>query len=389
MRTKARAARAVDQLSTLLRSEHIPQSVRRLGAQAQTRLAEPVRLSVVGHAEAQPAALANALIGGGGRCVLPEVDGLPPATVDFGEQDAWQIVTASGDTEDIAADAFGACDPYDLALLRRWTPLPVLENISLRVVALEGEESEVAAALRWALRGADMLLWCAQSQSSDAAWHARLPEGLQDHAFLAVRHGAVSDPRGFVAGYTVPEGAQDAELRDLREALLDHLSRGRREDMDYALMLLEKYLPRREAADVFAPVGIVGLPASTDSEGALEEVHAAQIDVGGGEDRPSDEPVRTIVHQLIDRAYSIETVLDEDGPAAVEELLEICANALGEAAGEATLHVHAVDQELTETLMDAADLMLLIQLEGSASALSDSLALMLQARHACEERLCA
>ena len=52
MRTDAGAARAVDQVATLLRSDQIPRGVRSLGAQAQLRLAEPIHLCIVGRAEA-------------------------------------------------------------------------------------------------------------------------------------------------------------------------------------------------------------------------------------------------------------------------------------------------------------------------------------------------
>jgi hypothetical protein len=45
--------------------------------------------------------------------------------------------------------------------------------------------------------------------------------------------------------------------------------------------------------------------------------------------------------------------------------------------------------DLPEVLAEAADLMLLIQMEDSPGAAADSLALLLQARRECEARLAA
>ncbi|MEM9248336.1 MAG: hypothetical protein AAGB05_06520 [Pseudomonadota bacterium] len=387
MRTDARAARAVDQLATLLRSDQIPQSVRSLGAQAQLRLAEPIHLCIVGRAEANPVALANALVGGAGGRVLPEIAGMPPATVAYGPSDTWHVVLSDGETQETHQDEFATLNPYGIALLRRWVPLPVLENVSLRVVTLEGAPKEIAAAMRWATREADMVLWCAEDAAADSTLYTHLPEALQDHAFLAVRSGAAIERAEFVACHAVPDGVQDVSLRDLRDALLAHISRGRREDIDCAVMLLEQYLPRQGA-------GARSTPEVGDDGVAPEPVaEVVPLPSPSGLDTTADtaeaDRVRAIVGALIEQGQGLEAALGDAGPVPVDALLDMCSDALSAAAATAAGQSGTLDPDLAETLAEAADLMLLIQLEGSASALVDSLALMLQARHACEERLCA
>ncbi|MEM0935424.1 MAG: hypothetical protein AAGJ91_05905 [Pseudomonadota bacterium] len=370
MNQGARAARAADQLASLLRAERLPDSVRALGTRVQARLAAPVTLALVGWPEAAPAALANGLLGGP---VLPEAEGLPPAELAFGTSEVWSILKADGSELNVSAETVLTYDPYDIALLRRAAPLPLLEQVSLRVAALEGTAEEMQAALHWALKGADMLVWCTASPAEDAAMRAALPDALQDHAFLAVRGSATADPGAFVAAHAVPfDDPSGAAQGAFRAALLRHVAQGRREDVECALMLLEQYLPGQARRTGVPDTAHPERDASAADPIAIQETCAL-----GAE----------IVDLLAARADRIAHLIEAEGPLPMEEVLEVCAASLTAAADRAG--VSERDAGLADDLAEAADLMMLLQMEGSPSALVDALALMLQARHVCEARLSA
>ncbi|MEM1428681.1 MAG: hypothetical protein AAGG09_04410 [Pseudomonadota bacterium] len=427
---EARAARAVSQLTTLLASGDLPPRMRDVCAQVAERLAAPVRMSVVGRPEARPVALANALLGGR---VLPEIEGLPPAELRFSEAETWRAITANGAPAEMDARRFALCDPLNLALLQRTAPVPLLRQIALCVVTLEGDAAEERGALSWAVRDADMLLWCSVAPAEEAVLLATVPGALLDHAFLALGRRSQSgsaaarpatDPHadvlasGFVAAFPVAmDGAPDtalpiAAVDGLRAALLEHVSRGRREDLDFALMLLERYMPRQSgpaAAQIAARLGPAPVPDPVDPEhpggadlypaGDSQDLGAQArglgVEAGWPASPPGADPAEPltgaarIVELIAERACAVEAALPAEGAVPSADVLALCSDTLNEEASIADADAEDAADDLPDLLAEAADLMLLIQMEDSPGAVVDSLALLLQARHECEARLAA
>ncbi|RDC68958.1 hypothetical protein DLJ49_19365, partial [Rhodovulum sp. 12E13] len=274
-----RAFRAAEQLSAILASAVLPPSARALAERVEARLSAPVRIAVVGVPEAGKRRIVEGLLGG---AVMPAVAGLPPAEIALGAGDRIGVVAGDGAEARVDVAEFHQLDPADLALIRLSAPLPLLEKIRFLVVPLEGGAAEMRAALGWTFRRADMVLWCMPRLGGPerTLWPA-IPEGLRDHAYLAVTRPAASRPgeaeRMEAANYfaemrdlTDGEGAAERIAR-LRSALLAHVSRARREDLEGALLFLDHHLsrpvrdrpaPLASSATAAGPAGAVGAAAA-------------------------------------------------------------------------------------------------------------------------------
>lgn len=428
-----RAFRAAEQLSAILASAVLPPSARALAERVEARLSAPVRIAVVGVPGAGKRRLVEGLLGG---AVLPAVAGLPPAEIALGAGDRIGVVTGDGAEARIDVAEFHQLDPADLALIRLSAPLPLLEKIRFLVVPLEGGAAEMRAALGWTFRRADMVLWCMPRLGGPerTLWPA-IPEGLRDHAFLAVTRPAPVRPaeaeRMEAANYfaetrDLTDGEDGAErIARLRSALLAHVSRARREDLEGALIFLDHHLSRpvRDRLPPLTPsateagqAGAVGGPADDASLRAATRPVARPVpgpgtpstalpDAGpargapaaAGLDGPSVPVARPpergmapppAAAQIVDLLATKGARLAEiEGGGGVDaaRALDLCAEAL-EACAEIARDEGGGVADLID---EAADLMVLLQLEGSRSALSDAVALLCQVRREGEARLAA
>jgi hypothetical protein len=378
-----RALRAADQLAAILDSAELPPRLRAVGERVRERLAHPVRIAVVGRPGSGRRRLMAGLLG---DAVLPDMADLPPVELRLGDGIAAETVTAQGETRALDPDALAQADPDTLALVRMTAPLPLLEKAQFVVVPLEEDAAAAAAALAWACRRADMLLWCVTELAGpDAALWPRLPETLQDHAFLAIT-GPAADGAAPGRGRAAQAACHFREVRDLspgadaadriarlRSALLAHLSAARREDLEGALVFLDQHLTpdlraRIDRADPgSAAAGDAGPPPAGDAD------RGGRADAGGGAGGAR------IVALLAERAAALEPLCAE-GALAPSAALEGCAEALQDAA----LHAEAEGEALGNLVAEAEELMLLLRLEATPGAASDAVALLLQVRRECE-----
>lgn len=390
-----RALRAADQLAAILDSAELPPRLRAVGERVRDRLAHPVRIAIVGRPGSGRRRLLAGLLG---HTVLPAMPELPPLELRLGDGIEAEAVTPEGDTRALDPEALGQADPEALALLRMTAPLPLLEKAQFVVVPLEGDTDSAAAALAWACRRADMLLWCAPGlDGPDAALWPRLPEALQDHAFLAItgtpaggatqgRWSAARAACHFREIRALSPGADEADrIARLRSALLTHLSAARREDLEGALVFLDQHL----SPDLRAQLDRPAPAAEADTGGAGGE--GAGGATPGGETKPGARPTGPasgmaagIVALLAERVAALEPLCAED-PIAPSAALQGCAEALEEAAARAGAEGGALGNLLAE----AGEMMLLLRLEATQAAVSDAVALLLQVRRECEARAAA
>jgi hypothetical protein len=313
--------------------------------------------------------------------VLPALDGLPPAEIALGPGDRIGVVRGDGAQDWVDVADFRELDPADLALIRLTAPLPLLEKIRFVVVPLEGDAADMRAALDWTCRKADMVLWCAPHlEEHDCALWSLMPETLRDHAYFAVTAQAArpaeadrmraADYFSEIRDLSDGPGTEERIAR-LRTALLAHVSRARREDLEGALIFLDHHLSRA------ARGRRAGLPAPPDMDAPWQPPAPGPTRPG-----PDPEPVGDAAGRIADRlakngARLAELCAREDGDAA--EALDLCTAALDDCAGIA----RAADGPVAELLDEASELMLLLQLEGSENALADTVALLLQVRREC------
>jgi hypothetical protein len=398
-----RALRAADQLAAILDSADLPPRLRAVGERVRERLAHPVRIAVVGRAGSGRRRLLAGLLG---DPVLPAMVDLPPLDLRLGDGLATEAVTAEGATCTLDAAALARADPGTLALLQMTAPLPLLEKAQFVVVPLEEDAEAAAAALAWACRRADMLLWCAPGlDGPDAALWPRLPEALQDHAFLAIT-GAASGATGSGRWSAAEAACHFREVRDLspgagaagriaklRSALLTHLSAARREDLEGALVFLDQHLTPDLRAQLGRPAPHAGAsaalapapPPAPTSSCVASSATAPTGDAGGADARaeadaaPASGAEVEIVALLAERAAALAP-LCAAGPPAPSAALQGCADALEAAAARAGSEGGALGTLLAE----AEELMLLLRLEATQAAVSDAVALLLQVRRECE-----
>jgi len=406
-----RAFRAAEQLSAILETAHLPPSARALAECVQTRLAAPVRLAVVGWPGSGKRRLVSGLLG---RRVLPDVPDLPPSEIVLGPGEAAEAVDGAGRTRALATDRLAEIDAGALAMLRLGAPLPLLEKVGFLVVPLEGDALQLRAALDWTFRRADMVLWCARRiDGRDRGLWRLIPEPLRDHAYLAITEPMPERPAAADRHHAASHFSETRDLSDgpdaadrvarLRTALLAHVSRARREDLEGALIFLDHHVAAREArgvatfdgpaaqadapssaAEVAANLPVAELDGTTSQENTQVPAGASEAGVSAGVGPAMSE---RIVDLISGKAEALADLCAAPGGAerAAGRALEFCVGTLEECAGLA----EAEGGSLAERLVEASDLMLLLQLEGSATALADTLALLLQVRRECEADLCA
>ncbi len=412
-----RAFRAAEQLSAILATAPLPPAARALAERVEARLAAPVRIAVLGRPGAGKRRIVEGLIGG---AVLPAIDGLPPAEIALGPGDRIDVTTGEGTRMRLDIAEFPALDPAELAFVRLSAPLPLLEKIRFLVVPLEGGPAEMRAALGWTVRRSDMLLWCMpRLDAPDRALWPFIPDAMRDHAYLCVteagpRRAAEADrweaANCFSETRDLSGGAEGPErIARLRTALLAHVSRARREDLEGALIFLDHHLsqqgrdwpplppahpgpahpgPADPAAPAAPPAGALApaLPAADGVSGAPAGAPSDTPAAGEGREAAAGR----IVDLLAARAGRLDPAGTGTGTGtgdrgAAARALELCAEALDDCAEIA----RAEGGALADLLDEASDLMVLLRLEGSESALADTVALMLQVRRECEAGLAA
>jgi hypothetical protein len=394
-----RAFRAAGQLSAVLANAVLPPAARALAERVEARLSAPVRIAVVGRPGAGKRRIVEGLLGG---AVLPAVAGLPPAEIALGPGDRVGVVTGEGAEMRVDVDRFHELDPADLALIRLSAPLPLLEKIRFVVVPLEGDAGEMRAALAWAFRRADMVLWCMpRLDGPDRALWPAIPEGLRDHAYLAVTRAGADRPAEADRMEAADHFAEMRDLTDgedgteriarLRTALLAHVSRARREDLEGALIFLDHHLSR-QARDRLSPIPPAApaadpAPAAHPApapEAGLPSAYGASTPGTTGD--PASAPAAArIVDLLAARAGRIAELTRGGECRDAAGALDLCAEVL-----EACAEIARADGGAVADLVDeAAELMVLLQLEASPGALSDAVALLLQVRREGEAYLAA
>ncbi len=387
----------MDQLAAALASRSLPKGARAMGERVLERLSSPVCVAVLGRPDAGLAATVNALFGGD---VLPDRPGLPPVEVTFGAEPQITIVTSDGREERIDRDRFDQLDLFTLAMVRLSTPLPLLDSVSFLVVPLEGDAQSVEAAIGWTARRADMVVWCvSELVEPERAFWRRLPETLMDHAYLAVtreprqKSAPVGQPAlgvRFRGVHFLGRGMDHAaRLTGFRSDLLEHVATARREDLEGALVFLDRYQPDGIAVPEppltkEEPVRADDPPDFSDLLDTADRPSGAGRSSAGGVDITAE-----IISFLSAQACELSCLCDASESETVQTnshaVLGLCAESI-DACNEMAVRGGGPVEAI---LAEASDLMLLMQLEATPDAMSDAVALVLQVRHECEALLCA
>ncbi|SDJ70707.1 hypothetical protein [Aliiruegeria lutimaris] len=383
--------RLVVQLSTANASDALPRNTRIWAERVLARLSAPVRVGILGREDRNLPSLANALLGEG---IVPDGAGMPPMLVRHGTGDSITTVATSGARHEIRPEEFRKLDPWSLAMAEFSAPLALLDHFSLLIVPLEGGERDMEGAINWAGQRCDMAVFCARSadEPAGALWN-RLPRPFLDHGFLclldedsAARTNRLDHP--FRSLFRVGTLAGDAaQIHRLTTALLDHVASARREDLEWALLLLERYCPPDRKYGLREVEPLQNERDEPDFAALLDPLPQGIAQHGDHADTsaPTAEIISFLAAQADELACLCETAEPAGPRRASSKVLALCTESI-EACAEMAMQG---EPEVMELFAEATDLVVLMQIESTTEAMTDAIALMLQLRHECESRLCA
>lgn len=370
------------------------------------RLNAPVSVALLGFPGAGKLALLNALAE---RRVLPEAARGVTSELRFGAGTAAQITLSDGTVVTQA-------EPLDLELLEAAVfleierPLPVLRRISFLNVVASPDPGEQKAAISWAARRSDIALWCTATYGrADRLTWASVPDGIRDHGFLVLtgcdgEQAAEIKRRhegDFLEVYSVDlAGAADgrsASLGELADRISYHVELGRRADADGArLFLRSQERGRNRTHPNSRPVTRPRTRPVTKPrlvEAPLQEHPIETLDTPSEQAPTRDYPKALFgagFGYLRDRGHSLLQAVNSADAPDDQEVLAHCTETLEHLSELVSSHDEAASaEELSEFVMEAESLVILLENEKSDEAAVEAVSILLQVRREFEVGLAA
>lgn len=404
------------QLQELLDSGRLPTGAAKSGTRLLRRVNSPVRIAVLGLPGSGKSELINFLAG----CrIIPENAKLPTLELQFDATSRTTITKQDGSTDTFDGLAFDQVLQTHTAFIKVETDLPVLKRTSLLEVVTDGNPDDQVAAIGWATRRADILLWCSQgfSAAEQKLW-ARVPDALKDRSFFVLNmadklsaQGILSDritalqnivanefhslfPIATLQALTAvdPQGTPDQSLliasggKALKKAISRQVDLGRRADIDSVLMFLKRY----DATSVTeAPSKIISHPATSKPQGQSAESTIKKPDAEPTApiqvtSNPQDPNTAALIY-LNDRAVSMAQAAPHLEPT---DILDQCCETANHLA-DLFADNESDDSAVPEDVLDAAEVLVLMQLEDGEGPAADAVTLLLQLKRGFGDRIAA
>ncbi len=378
----------VAQLKATLASGALAPSARQRGQAILARLTSPVRIAILGLPGAGKTELMNLIAG---RRVVPadvkfpsfELSGSPDIRCYITDVDEVEVETAWPVATDL--------DWSGSTMVRLEYPLPGLGNIALIEVVTDGTDEDLALAAEWAAGRADIALWCAQEfgPAEQAAWKT-VPDVLKDHSFLVVTKADLLVAAGMLVEQIsvltdlvaddfhslIPvatlqflnaiekSGSVPAKVRAasgaaaLIDEVLYHATQGRQSDLDGAMYFLSRYGVDGQGVDA-----------------ALEPAPNRVVDPADSQEDTA-EWLRTARDHIFRRGaelFDLSSEMDE----LAEGVLAHCSETLGHLV-EKSAAKNATSEALQDELEEAAEMLILLGLEGGDEPAADAATVVLQ-----------
>ncbi len=402
-----------DRLRAFAAARDLSPALRDKAQRYLSRLVSPVRVTLLGRPTPGKASILSAVLN---ETVLPSLDHPPTVELRYGESPSAQITRPDGSVTEprdpLDAQAFeGAI----LAVVER--PAPILRRISFLDVEAEAAIADQRAAIAWAAPRTDIALWCADRFDDDdrALWDG-VPEQIKDHAYLVLTDcsadeaGRIGDEMAeeFHDVYSLDFKAAGAAsgVSALTERLLDHARLGRQADADSALLFL-----RSQEALLEEPRRTPSRPVTRPLTRPLSRPVAEPVVQPAAEAPPqpaiaSPRPITRPQPETAEgrelfcaglryirkrSAALLDTVrADTDVPDHI--VASHCGETLVHLSEMLTTHEAAAETavaELTDTVMEAESLVVLMENERGEQPALDAVAILLQVRRDFEARLAA
>ncbi|NNF71278.1 MAG: hypothetical protein HKN02_03695 [Rhodobacteraceae bacterium] len=387
----------IHRLRDVLTTGALPRSATERGERILERLTSPVRVVLLGLPDAGKASLLNAIVGR----ELTNDDCQTTIEFTYGDRPRAHVTLADGSILETEG-TFAQDDFPDAIFVSQELPLPILRRISLIDVVADPAPEELGTAITWALSRTDIAVWCSMAFTEDelTIWEY-VPEAIMDHAFLVLTGTpqdqgnkilqaradhlretlsgefldvfALNGLRGPVAGEETPDNSAGV----LTDRILQHSELGRTADADGALLFLR---------------------AHDETLSRLRDQATAQAPARPVEKETSDKAVNPAQRAVYSAAYAylrargaqlLKSIRQSEN-LDTSTLIDYCGETvshLGElvASSEDTTPAELI--ELTETLTEAEELFVLLELEKGTTSSVDAVSLLLQLRRDFETRL--
>jgi len=377
-------------IATIAASTLLPEAVRAQGLRLAARLSAPVRVVVAGPARSGKSALVRLLAG--------QNAGAAPAGPSTGK---------AGVVSEIRSASLAHV---------------LLVEFDFKALSAEGAPVTIEAA------APDIVLWCTNGFGPDeAAFWAGVPDHLKDNSFLVltkadqlIRLGHLLDrleslrevvdaefhsllPIATSQALDARSGTEPDPVmyaysgaEALIAALQDLVEQGRQADLDAAELFVHRYAEAAgidAAADEPEPETAPAPPPHDIAASPAPEPPAAAPDPA-----PSTPPVatpdanETVAEQalgIVDaRIAELPDRLDKGNQDGISTLLSVCGET-AEALTELVIEGRGICEDLSEDVLEASEMMVLLTLEDDENAAADALTLLLQLRRGFEARLAA
>ncbi|VAV87706.1 hypothetical protein MNBD_ALPHA07-1598 [hydrothermal vent metagenome] len=418
MVSKATVDKTIARLDQALASGDMPPAAYSLAERISKRLKSPVRLAIMGLPGSGKSRLLNFLTG---TEVIPKNVKLPSVLVAWGKVKKIDCTLADGKTKSLDSFDIKAINQLKPVFIRLKLPLPVLKKISILEVNIGTHETEQKRALTWAARSTDLAIWCTQdfTKAEIKLWNT-LPSALHDHSLLvmtkadahsdkdtrAKKLGALRSAAAKLFSNVHPIDTLQAlaargkdgvinESRlaksggqDLLRAVLHAVDQGIQASLDGAVILFTSY----QISDLATPAQKTPEPEQSKPEAPPDEPTELLVP----KEAPTPPPDRDdfnseIVTYLADRVKELQTQLSESDALDSEMIMAQCYEYVEGLVEQLTTRA-ANDPDILHTLdacQDAADMMLLLQLENQDSAVEDAVVLLLQIKRDFEQKIAA
>jgi hypothetical protein len=378
-------------LAALIETGTLPRSAVDAARQLLDRFDAPARVTFLGLPGSGRARLLNLVAG---DQVLPEGRPLPTLSLHHGGVARTVGTLANGEQASWPGLPIDAIDEAGAMFLDLTRPLPALREFTLLELSADETADDQVAAMRWAEERTDIALWVSRGfTAAEAALWSRAPDSMRDNGYLVMTGATPPAARipGFRSAFHVE---RDDTLAPLLAELRACAARGREGLLDHALLLLARFEDRKP------------------SQMILRQAHTASvIDMGQASDRvrtmqrpvppppvptPAAGPdvlqIRSqAVAYLRTRAAELDKLIDSLAELPEKRVLGFCL----ETVEELVEKVSALDEpdptlaDIEEMVLEAADVIMLLQSEDGIEPATDAITLLLQLRRDLEARVAA
>jgi hypothetical protein len=379
-------------LTALLDARSLPRGAALAATAMLERFDAPVRVTFLGLPGSGRARLMNHLVGDD---VLPEGRALPTLCLVHGAVPRSVGTLASGEQASWPGLPIDAIEQAGTVYLDLARPLATLREFSFLELATDDTAEDQLAAMAWAEDRTDIALWISRGYGpAEAALWARAPDRLRDNGYLVMTGGTAAPEatQGFRAAFRVDDAAGTGPLMDELRACAQ---RGRQGLVDHALLLLNRFENLRPTRQLAPPPADEAPPAPAPTQAApASRPLTAPLAPTGPAPRAHPEtmlvPAQAVAY-LRKRAVELDRLIDSLAELPEKRVLGFCL----ETVEELVEKVSALDApdpataEIEEMVLEAADVIMLLQSEDGIEPATDAITLLLQLRRDLEARLAA